>query len=577
MKKIHLNLIVLIMLSCFSCNDDFLNVSPRDFITDEAVWTSGTATKMFINDIYNSTFHVNAPLYSFTAVNNQQFDNMFTDDAGWNFKDPWTTFNFTASNAPFNRWNDCYKNIRKVNIGIEKLSESDVITASEKDRYLGDLHFVRGMIYFELLRFYGGVPLINKPLDRFEDDILYSRNTAEETFSFVINEFQAAADLLPVNVDDSEYGRATRGAALGMLAEAYLHCAGTIDSKYYADAAATANIFVSGELQGRYRLFGEGETDPMKIRENYHNLFLEPYEGNEEVIFDVQYENNKLRWHKGYQTVAAPGVPGVNQGYGWGNSGPSQGLVDEYEMKDGSAFDWNNPEQAADPYANRDERFYANILYHGNMWKGAVLSLSSNRFDNGVEITNNLPNGLHSTKKESTKTGYYLKKHQWEDVICGWENRGQGIGDGGNVIVLRYAEILLIYAEAKNEVSGPDVSVYEAINKVRRRAGQPDLAAGLSQDEMRQKIRHERRVELCFENKRFFDIVRWDIGDDVLNQPLMGIDAHYVKDASTGEINITYTQWKIVDKVFSAPKNNLLPIPQNAIDQNPKLNQNPGW
>ena len=311
---------------------------------------------------------------------------------------------------------------------------------------------------------------------------------------FVIEEFQTAADLLPTTVDDTEYGRATRGAALGMKAVAYLHGAGTVDSKYYADAATTSDIFISGELIGRYRLYGESETDPLKKREAFQNLFLEPYEGNEEVIFDVQYEGKKIRGHNGFQTIAAPGVPGVNQGFGWGNSAPSQNLVDQFEMKDGSAFDWNNLQHAADPYANRDERLYVTVLYHGVMWKGAVLSLSSNRFDNGIEVTNNLPNGLNSTKKESTKSGYYLRKHQWEAVVCGAQNRGQGIDDGGNLIVLRYAEILLIYAEAKNEVSGPDASVYEAINKVRRRAGQPDLPAGLSKDEMREKIRHERRI-----------------------------------------------------------------------------------
>ncbi len=574
MNKKYLGLIVLIMLSFSSCNDDFLNISPRDFITDDAVWSSGTATKMFINDIYNSSLA--GPLYSFASINNQQFDNLFTDDAGWNFKDSWTTFNFTASNAPFNRWDDCYTNIRKTNIGIEKLAESDVMSVSEKKRYLGDLHFLRGLLYFELFRFYGGVPIITKPLDRMEDDIYYARNTLEETFKFVIDEFQTASDLLYVSVDDSEYGRATKGAALGMLAEAYLHGAGVVDSRYFADAATTANIFISGELNGRYRLFGENETDPVKKLEAYQNLFLEPYEGNEEVIFDVQYADNKLRSHNGYQTVAAPGVPGVNQGFGWGNSVPSQNLVDQYEMTDGSAFDWNNPEQASDPYANRDLRFYADILYHGIMWKGAELSLSSNRFDNnGKEITNNTPNGLKSTKKESTKSGYYLRKHQWEAVVCGSQNKSQGIDDGGNLIVLRYAEILLIYAEAKNEVSGPDASVYAAVNQVRSRAGQPNLPTGLSKAEMREKIRHERRVELCFENKRFFDIVRWNIGDDVLNQPLMGINPRYVKVGS--EIKITYTKWKIVNKVFSGPKNNLLPIPQSAIDQNPKLEQNPGW
>lgn len=574
MNTIYFKISVLLLFLLSSCNDDFLNISPKDFVSDDAVWSNMSTTRMFITNVYNST--LTGPLYSYAAINNQQFDNLFTDDAGWNFRDDWNTFNFTASNPPFQRWTVCYQNIRKTNLGIEKLNESEVMSESERLRFLGDLHFLRGLLYLELFRFYGGVPIITEALNRHEDDIFYSRNTAEETLLFAVNEFQTASELLPLNVPNADYGRATRGAALGMKAVAYLHGAGTVDQKYFVDAANTADIFISGVLTNRYALYGRNETDPLKKREAFQNLFLEPFEGNMEVIFDVQYDGI-YRGHNGYQTVAAPGVPGANQGFGWGNSAPSQNLVDRFEMKDGSSFDWSNPVHATDPYSNRDERFYATVLYDSIIWKEALLSLSSNRFDNGKEVKNNLPNGLFCTKKESTKSGYYLRKHQWEEVICGAENRVQGDKNGGNVIVLRYAEILLIYAEAKNEVSGPDASVYEAVNQVRRRAGQPDLLPGLSKEEMRQRIRQERRVELCFESKRFFDIIRWNIGDEVLNQPLIGMNVKYVKDASTGVISRTYNTWKIVDKVFSGTKNNLLPIPQDAIDRNPGLLQNPGW
>ena len=116
-----------------------------------------------------------------------------------------------------------------------------------------------------------------------------------------------------------------------------------------------------------------------KKAENFANLFLEPYEGNEEVIFDVQYKNPE-RHQQGYQTVAAPGYPGVGSDYGWGFSNPSQMLVDAFEMQDGTSFDWNDPEKAAHPYENRDARFYASILYDGAVWKDSTLSLSTNRY-----------------------------------------------------------------------------------------------------------------------------------------------------------------------------------------------------
>lgn len=146
------------------------------------------------------------------------------------------------------------------------------------------------------------------------------------------------------------------------------------------------------------------------------------------------------------------------------------------------------------------------------------------------------------------------------------------------MIILRLAEILLTYAEAQNETSGPDATVYDAINRIRNRAGQPDLPAGLSQQQMRDRIRNERRVELALECKRYFDIIRWKIGDVVLNQPIMGMNVKYVKDAGTGGITPTYNPFVVLNKKFSAPRNYLMPVPQSAINRNAKLlPNNPGW
>lgn len=573
MRTIKSNILLLILFALVSCNDNFLDITPKDFVTDDAVWSSGTATKMFINDIYNQT--LTGPLYRYTSFGGSyHFDYFCTDDMGES-RVNWNGFNFTAANCPMNTWSDNYINIRKTNIGIEKLGESLILSDVEKNRFLGDLHFLRGLLYLNLFRFYGGVPIITESLNRDEDDIFYARSSADETLKFIIDEFQLASEKLPLTLDAKEYGRATKGAALGMKAVAYLHGAGTVNSKYYTDAATTANEFINGNLRGLYELFGAKESDPQKKQQAFINLFLEPYDGNKEVIFDVQYAY-PYRTQGGYQTIAAPGAPGPGHAYGWGRSAPSQNLVDAFEMKDGSEFDWNNPEHVAHPYENRDARLYGTVLYHGEAWKGGVLSLSSNRFDNGVEVSNNLPNGLFSTKSESTQTGYFIRKHQNESVICGATNRS-GLGDGGNVIVLRYAEILLTYAEAKNEVSGPDASVYDAINQIRSRAGQPNLPAGLSKAEMREKIHKERRVELAFECKRFFDIIRWKEGEKYLDVPLMGMNARYAKDPASGKIALNYSKFKVFDGNFSAPKNYLLPIPQSAIDRNPKLEQNPGW
>jgi len=579
MKKGILYIITTILLSLSACSDGFMDVTPKDLIIDEVVWQSRSGIEMFINDTYNST--LTGPLYNYTQFNGDvggfrgHMAYFCTDDMG-EARVGWNGFNFTSSNCPVNnRWEICYASIRKANLGLQKIPESTIISADDKKRFLGDMHFIRGLLYLELFRYYGGVPLITKVLDRHTENIFYSRGTAQETLQLILDDFQAAAEGLPIDIDAAEYGRATKGAALGMKAVAYLHGAGTVDEKYYADAAKTAKIFIDGELKTRYELFGKNAATAAEKREAFINLFLEQYEGNEEVIFDVQYAY-PYKTQEGLQTIPAPGSPGPGHSYGWGRSAPSDNLARVFEMKDGSAFDWNNPAHAKDPFSGRDERFYGTFLYHGVYWKGDYLSLSSNRIENGIEITDNLPNGLFSSKSECTQTGYYIRKHMNEPVISGWDNQ-LGLGDGGNLIVLRLAEILLIYAEAQNESSGPDATVHEAVNRIRRRAGQPDLPTGLNKDQMREKIHNERRVELAFECKRLFDIMRWqkwNSGEKYLNQPLWGVNCRYEKDGS-----LTYTPFKVFEGRFVAPKNYLLPIPKAAIDRNPKLvnDQNPGW
>ncbi|MFV0469639.1 MAG: RagB/SusD family nutrient uptake outer membrane protein [Dysgonomonas sp.] len=568
-----------------SCDDSFLDTTSTNYITDDAVWTNAVTTQLFVSEVYNRT--LSGPLYNMSEGCNNwySFDHAFTDDMGIALTSL-NEFSFTASNIPQyvrGRWDSCYANIRRTNLALGKIPESTVLSDAEKERYEGDMYFMRALNYLELWRFWGGVPLITKALNRFTDDVFYERSTSEETFQLIINDLDSAEMRLPKRsaMSASEYGRATKGAAAGFKVVAYLHAAGVLDKKYYENAAQEAEKFIlpTGDLYNEYTLFTAGGSDPAT---NFANLFLEDYEGNAEVIFDVQYKN-PVRTQRGYQTIAAPGYPGVGSDYGWGFSNPSQMIVDAFEMKDGTTFDWNNATEAADPYKNRDARFYASVLYNGLVWKDSTLSLSSNRYIKDAsgrwkKVTDNLPNGLYSSKSECTKTGYFIRKHQKESVICGAKNRYTNMdGEGGNLIVLRYAEILLSYAEAKNEVSGPDATVYEAVNAVRKRAGQPDLPSGLDYLEMQKRIRNERRVELAFENKRYFDIIRWKAGEEYLNQPFYGMNITYelVDNVPVAR----YNKFVYFQKKFDPNKNYLFPIPQQAINQNYKLagHQNPGW
>lgn len=552
-------LAVFAMSSC----TDFMDIESKNTVTDDGVWDNASSIMLFVSNIYTD---LKGPLYELSGATGHAPDALFTDDfivLGEGNSNKWNLYDFNASSTPISRWNECYTTIRKVNLGLEKVAASTVLEEDAKERLMGDLYFMRGIFYLELFRYYGGAILIEKPLDRHVDDIFYPRSTAQETLDFIISDLQNAADRLPVTVPDEELGRATKGAALGMMTIAYLHAAGVIDAKYYQNAADLSKTFISGDLKGTYSLFQGG----------FKELFMEENEHNPEIIFDVQMAY-PYRFN-GMQTVLAPPQPGADNEYGWGKGNPTQELVDEFEMKDGSTFDWNNPDEANAPYDNRDERFYSTVHYNGKPWKGKTLYTSQNT-PNNLELKSN-PNGMYSIDKPScTKTGYYFGKYMNEKVICGFDNRDKGIGGGTNYIVLRYAEILLIFAEAENEVNGPSQEVYDAINQVRQRAGQPALPAGLDKEAMRERIRHERRVELALEGKRYFDLMRWRTAEVALNHNPSGCLVTYVE--KDGKVVPTYKVVKdVCQKKFIAPKDYLWPIPQGSIDKNSKLEQNPMW
>lgn len=562
MKKIVYSILCSVLLLATSCTDFMDDIKPTNSITDEGIWETESSAMLFMSQVYRD---LDGPYYSVNGFNDHAMDILFTDDCiqiGETASNKWNLFDFNASSAPLDRWSNRYTSIRRANIALQKIPESP-LAEDVKTRLMGDAYFLRAMFYLELFRWYGAAILIDKPLDRNTDDIFLARSTPEETLQFIISDFQNAANRLPVTVADEELGRATKGAALGMMAVTYLYAAGVVDAKYYQNAAETARILVSGDLQGTYSLYQDG----------FANMFLEENEHNCEVIFDIQFAY-PYRWSSA-QTVLAPPQPGTPAEYGWSKDHPTASLADEFEMADGVPFDWNNPEHAAAPYENREERFYATLHYDGKPWKGQILYTAQNTPTN-LNLREN-PNGMYSVDKPScTKTGYYIGKYMNENVLCGYDNRGRGVGGGHNFIVLRYAEILLTLAEAENEVNGPTTEVYEAINAIRSRVGLPGLPTGLSKDEMRTRIRHERRVELALECKRWFDIQRWKIAEDVLNEDAYGCLVTYVEQPD-GTIGRTYERVFVCDKTFTTPRDYLLPIPQSARDKNPNLDQNPMW
>lgn len=247
-----------------------------------------------------------------------------------------------------------------------------------------------------------------------------------------------------------------------------------------------------------------------------------------------------------------------SQGGGWANTQPLQNLVDEYEMNNGLPItDPASGYDPANPYKDRDPRFYQTIIYNEKKWAGATI----------YTYVGKGPDGLNF-KAGSTQTGYYMGGKMLDENSTLISSYRPG---SHYWVFMRYAETLLNYAEAQNEAVGPDQSVYDAINAIRARptVNMPPLPAGLSKDQMRDAIRHERRIEMALEDTRFWDIRRWRIGEQVMNA------AYGMKITKSGT-TYNYEKFLVEDRVYK-PAYDLFPIPQAEIQRNKALEQNPGY
>ena len=541
----HFNLKMLLLISVLALNSckKFLEVTPNDQVADNSAWGNTQTADLFLNDIYASVpgpFTVPDPEENWT-------DNTMAGVPSYYSITTYANSIYTPSNAP-SYWTQ-YTNIRKANLFIEKVSASTLLDSWKKQR-LGEARFLRAYFYLLLWTHYGGVPIITDVLDASTDgdQIFRVRNTDSETAKFIIDECTAIAPDLPIK---AEAGRASRGAALTLKGWSELFNASPLkntanDKNKWAQAAATYKTVMTSNA---YSLFSD-----------YEIMFYEENNNNEEVIFAKQYLGGTPLGgsREGLQGAWRSG--GVQRAFG--GVDPTQDLVDEYAMANGlpitdpaSGYDPQNP------YVNREKRFYQSIIYDGSNWLGFTMVMKQGvGSDNETDLSN---------RNESTNTGYYVRKGMNPKYAINGANRL----NSANFIIFRYAEVLLGYAEAQNEAAGPDVSVYDAINKVRARSALPALKAGLSQEEMRIAIHRERRVELAFEERRWYDLMRLKLAEKNLNGTLHAV---HIQNVSGKPV------YKVIPaaaggRTFYANKNYVLPIPQSALNQNKKLIQNPNY
>ena len=550
-------LFALLIISISACKkDSFLTVPPKGLLTNATTFSSESNADLFVNDIYNQLPDINNE----DEVLDQYTDNDFVGAAWMTGQSTVRSNAINPANVPGGpagsfSWTTQYANIRKCNVFLQEAAENKAnFSASWYTQRVAEVTFLRAFFYSILYTNYGGVPIITIPLDNANgSNIFNARNTADQTLAFIEADCDAAATVLPAVA--AQTGRATSGAALTLKGWVELFAASPLsninnDPTKWAKAAAT-NLQVINSKQ--YSLFPD-----------YSAQFLAGNNWNAEQIFARGYALP----NKGHKREGILGPVIVHGGeQAWGNLSPTENLVDDYEMDNGKPI--TDPTSGYDPqhpYVSREQRFYQSIVYDGSAWQGDI-------WESRIGGNNQIDLGSTS---DISNTGYNAKK-TLDESINGQTSLGTS-PNTSNYTFYRYAEVLLSYAEAQNEASGPDQTVYTAVNLVRTRSALPALPPGLSQADMRTNIRHERRIELAFEDKRWYDIRRWDIttkGAAVLTIAEFGMKIT-PNDNVPHTTNLTYLPVQIFKNSFSEYMN-WLPIPQSVMDQNKNLVQNPGY
>lgn len=546
MKKFHIYIIsVILTIMAIGCSEDFLERTPSDQVSSAGFFTQEKDLQYAVNAVYDligfNSWWVNygsgTDMLRIEALTDNSMDH-HSWNAGYRLADG--TASATDDYVSY-RWQERYRGIQRANRILEGAAGIEDMNADLKARYLAETLFLRAYSYFDLVYLFGDVPFITKSITP-EEAHEYPRDDVNMIMGELIKDIDAAIPNLPASYSNENIGRVTKGAAYTLKAKIMLY------QEKWTEAAAAAKAVMDLNVYSLYP--------------NYYKLF--DYEGIncEEVIFDIQVAKD-IDEGEFYVKNYGPNSVG-----GWSSGFPIQSLVDEYECIDGKTIEESELFDPENPYENRDPRLYQTILYPGHDWQGGVFNSIPGATYPGKTIVpgDDLTDGTGG-QWNKTASGYNWYKYMSQadiDISNFWD---QGV----HLILYRYADVLLMYAEAKIEADDIDQTVYDAINEVRARptVEMPPIASGKGQDEMREIVRRERRVELAFEGHRLMDIRRWKIAHLVMPGPPNGLT---YTDPETGEPKTMV--WDT--RVFDENKHYLWPIPQQEIDIT-GLEQNPGW
>lgn len=579
-KYLTIGLMATTMLA--SCAD-ILDKKPLTEISDNDLWSDPALLKAFVNSRYNQV-----------GVNGaESMQSSIVDETELTWLRGCETHNFARlSPTDLGRmngawwgwdnrsWSTKWTNISNCNIFFERVDNVGFTDETEKTKLVGQVRFIRAFEYWDLIARWGAMPIITKSFsinDR-EEIVGQKRNTYKECIDFLVSELDQAAKELPANWSGDDYGRATSVAALALKSRILLYAASplmnedvkipevgytTPEPDRWQKAAKAATEALDAAQTAGYELYNLN-GDPSK---NYQLIFMDNTAANKETLFA----------RMGTSSADGESISSCDQynnpnGYGgWGGNCPLQELVDAYEVvKDGiaSKFDWNNPEEKANPYANRDPRFYATILYDGAKWMTRNVETYFDVDNNGTIIGGGKDTKFGNDSWNASPTGYNMKKFMDEGyALNSWNFCAR------NWIHLRMAELYLNKAEALYHI-GDEEGAREALKPVRQRAGMPAVTA--TGADLLEAIKNERRIEFAFEEHRYFDVRRWKEAPKYFGSTVHAITIKKYPDGKkTYEVDKLRSdvggdrKWD--DKMY------WLPIPKSEMDKNPNLVQNPGY
>lgn len=533
-----------------SCDDGFLDTQPLGQVSESAVWTDAGLAEAFVTDIYGGL--------GFGGFDEQMLASL-TDEAIFTHPGRGITTVTEARSNPQDTgwiggtrsWVNMYNRVRSANIAVENLTNPKFPnTNGVVDRLLGEATFMRAYFSHQLLRNFGAFPIPDKTIGLADDTFEKARNTFEECVNFINSDLDKAATLL--NGKNMVRGRASKVAALALKSRVLLYAASDLHDVPTASSKSSVISsygkkeligYTSGDRMARWQnaksaaksvldlvsgneLNHTAPLDPQTAKTVYMNNSLSRSGGQNEMIFGRYFLSSKPEG--GGRQGLFNGPNGYNN---WAGNTPVQLLIDDYEMMDGSKFDWNNPANAKAPYADRDPRFYSTFLYDGAQWKPRSSANQSRdplgQIQTGAyEVVNSagakveVP-GLDTRRSpiedwNGSYTGYYIRKFVEPATTFVDQNTWQEIPWPA----IRVSEIVLNYVEACIEL-GQDEEARTWLNKIRFRAGMPAITA--SGKALKEKYINERRIELVFEEHRYYDVRRWMIAKETLGRKANGI------------------------------------------------------